>query len=105
MYAPYDVHRLFCDIRFRFSRQPSDFMHMRFVSLQVWKTHTQEFLFQDKYYGRSLTPASFQQTLLEFLSNGPPSSPPNLRHIPPLLRKLRRLARSISSLSGYRFYA
>lgn len=61
-----------------------------------------EFLFQDKYYGRTLTPATFRDTLEEYLNNGQGCQ---IQHIPVIIRKLRRLARIVKTLENYRFYA
>lgn len=71
-------------------------MGIRVCGMQVYKQD--EFVFYDKYSGRNLTPASFKETLLEYL-NGQ-----LLEQIPILLRKLSRLSKIIASLKGYRFY-
>ncbi|KAG2224174.1 hypothetical protein INT45_001292 [Circinella minor] len=71
-------------------------------ALGVYKTNTENFLFQDKYYGRKLDPMTFRNTLGEYLDNGHGCQ---IQHIPIILRKLRRLAGIIRSLENYRFYA
>ncbi|RUS17027.1 hypothetical protein BC938DRAFT_476377 [Jimgerdemannia flammicorona] len=75
---------------------------VRVCGMQVYKSDINRILFQDKYYGRSLTPQTFRQTLVEYLHNG---RTVQTRHIPSLLCKLRRLARIVRALPGYRFYA
>ncbi|KAL1919327.1 uncharacterized protein VTP21DRAFT_2020 [Calcarisporiella thermophila] len=75
---------------------------VRVCGMQVYKETTKRFLFQDKYFGRSLTPETFNGALKEFLNNG---FCVLIHHIPVILRKLRRLARIIRKLHGYRFYA
>jgi hypothetical protein len=67
----------------------------------VYKHNISQFLFQDKYYGRSLNAITFRNTLVEYLDNGESCQ---IHHIPVILRKLRRLAGVIRQLSGYRFY-
>lgn len=61
-----------------------------------------EFSFQDKYFGRTLTPESFRDTLKAYLDNGQGCQ---IQHIPVIVRKLRRLARIVKTMSDYRFYA
>ncbi|KAG9293087.1 hypothetical protein G9A89_016449 [Geosiphon pyriformis] len=68
----------------------------------VYKITEQEFEFQDKYYGRLLTPNTFHDALANFLHNGEVLL---VHQIPILVRKLRRLAKIIRGLDGYRFYA
>jgi inositol-hexakisphosphate kinase len=53
---------------------------------------------QDKYVGRTLTPASFQQTLYDFLHNG------QMLFVPVLIDKLKALYSEITVMVGYRFY-
>lgn len=61
-----------------------------------------DFIFQDKYYGRELTPLTFRDSLEAYLDNGQGCQ---IHHIPVIIRKLRRLARIIKSMNDYRFYA
>ncbi|KAG0242158.1 hypothetical protein BGW41_004781 [Actinomortierella wolfii] len=75
---------------------------IRICGMQVYNKLTHRFVFQNKYYGRKLTKETLPLTLQEFLHNG---SEVVLPHIPPLLKKLRELARIIKKLNGYRFYA
>lgn len=56
---------------------------------------------QDKYVGRTLTPALFQETLYSFIHDG---SRVLFEFIPDLITKLRQLSVLIESLHGYRFY-
>lgn len=61
-----------------------------------------EFSYQDKYYGRTLTPYTFRDTLQAYLDNGKGCQ---IQHIPVIIRKLRRLARIVKTMEDYRFYA
>jgi hypothetical protein len=69
---------------------------------KVYKTDTSDFLFQDKYHGRTLTPATFRDTLVDYLDNG---NGCQIQHIPVIVRKLRQLARIVKEMDDYRFYA
>ncbi|OZJ01655.1 hypothetical protein BZG36_05565 [Bifiguratus adelaidae] len=75
---------------------------VRVCGMQVYKTDIGRFLFQDKYYGRKLDAKGLRATLTDYLYNGDRVL---IHHIPVIVRKLRRLARIIRSLSDYRFYA
>ncbi|CAG8469140.1 9449_t:CDS:2 [Paraglomus brasilianum] len=75
---------------------------VRICGMQVYKTTTHEFEFQDKYYGRTLKPETFVMALANFLHNGEHII---THHIPTIVRKLRCLAKIIRSLDNYRFYA
>nr|CAG8435161.1 8168_t:CDS:2 [Entrophospora candida] len=75
---------------------------VRICGMQVYKTTTKEFQFQDKYYGRSLNTETFCKSLADFIHNGGRLLG---HHIPTILAKLRRLAKIIRSLNNYRFYA
>ncbi|KAH7320809.1 hypothetical protein B0I35DRAFT_407848 [Stachybotrys elegans] len=78
---------------------------VRICGLQVWNARTQNYEFQDKYFGRSLKAgAEFQNALKKFLYNGIDLHS-ILRHIPSVLRKLAQLEQIIRGLHGYRFYA
>ncbi|RKP33705.1 hypothetical protein BJ085DRAFT_12443, partial [Dimargaris cristalligena] len=75
---------------------------VRMCGMQVYKTQKSRFLFQDKYYGRSLNDKTFKRSLLEYLDNGEEIV---VHHIPTLLRKLIDLYRLVMSIHGFRFYA
>ncbi|KAG9229940.1 hypothetical protein BJ875DRAFT_173597 [Amylocarpus encephaloides] len=78
---------------------------VRLCGLQVWDVETQGYVFQDKYFGRSLQAGSqFQEALTRFLYDGVDYTSV-LRHIPTILQKLSQLEVIIRGLAGYRFYA
>ncbi|KAJ2397408.1 inositol polyphosphate kinase kcs1, partial [Coemansia sp. RSA 2603] len=74
---------------------------VRMCGLQVFKADRNRYLFQDKYYGRSLNKFTFQRSLLEFLDNGQ-----NVAAflVPSLLVKLRSLYRTVEQMHGFRFF-
>ncbi|KAJ1978383.1 inositol polyphosphate kinase kcs1 [Dimargaris verticillata] len=74
---------------------------VRMCGMQVFKANKRRFLYQDKYYGRSLNDKTFKRSLLEFLDNGHEVA---VYHIPTLLRKLRDLYRVVVTIHGFRFY-
>ncbi|CAO1623944.1 unnamed protein product [Parajaminaea phylloscopi] len=75
---------------------------VRICGMQVFDCVQQSYLFQDKYFGRKVTPTDFPDALSKFFFNGEKLL---LHHVPVILEKLFRLARCIHQLSGYRFYA
>lgn len=78
---------------------------VRICGLQVWNAQTQQYEFQDKYFGRQLKAGQeFQDALQKFLFNGVELQSV-LRHIPVVLRKISQLEQIIRGLRGYRFYA
>lgn len=78
---------------------------VRVCGLQVWDAKLEEYVFRDKYYGRSLKAGSeFQEALTRFLYDGKDRSS-ILRHIPTVLQKLSKLEVIARRLRGYRFYA
>ncbi|ORX48271.1 SAICAR synthase-like protein [Hesseltinella vesiculosa] len=74
---------------------------VRVCGMQVYDNVNQQFLFQDKYFGRTLTPDTFQSTLATYLDNGHGCQ---LAFIPIILDRLYRLADVIKSMDHYRFY-
>ncbi|KAJ2015446.1 inositol polyphosphate kinase kcs1 [Coemansia sp. S16] len=74
---------------------------VRMCGLQVFKADRNRYLFQDKYYGRSLNKFTFQRSLLEFLDNG---ESVQAFLIPALLVKLRNLYRAVEQMHGFRFF-
>lgn len=78
---------------------------VRICGMQVWDAKQQEYIFEDKYFGRRLTSGQpFQDTLERYLSDGVNKRSP-LRHIPAILEKLLSLEQMVQGLPGYRFYA
>ncbi|KAJ2612381.1 inositol polyphosphate kinase kcs1 [Coemansia sp. RSA 1365] len=74
---------------------------VRMCGLQVYKADRNRYLFQDKYYGRSLNKFTFQRSLLEFIDNGENVM---VFMIPVLLAKLRNLYRTVEQIHGFRFF-
>lgn len=75
---------------------------VRICGMQVYDTMQQSYVFQDKYYGRQVTPQQFTEALSRFFDDG---AGVLVHHVPIILEKLYRLARIIFQLKGYRFYA
>lgn len=82
---------------------------VRVCGLQVWDTNSQSYVFQDKYFGRSLKAGKeFQDALKRFLWDGQEGLAGDesvMRHIPIILKKLRQLEVLVKNLVDYRFYA
>ncbi|KAJ2844298.1 inositol polyphosphate kinase kcs1 [Coemansia brasiliensis] len=74
---------------------------VRMCGLQVYKADRNRYLYQDKYYGRSLNKFTFQRSLLEFLDNGETVV---VFMIPALLTRLRNLYRTVEQMHGFRFF-
>ncbi|KAJ2162133.1 inositol polyphosphate kinase kcs1 [Coemansia sp. RSA 552] len=74
---------------------------VRMCGLQVYKADRNRYLFQDKYYGRSLNKFTFQRSLVEFLDNGDCVL---AYMVPALLLKLRSLYRTVEQMHGFRFF-
>lgn len=78
---------------------------VRVCGMQVWNAKTEEYLFEDKYFGRDLTAGrEFQDALTRFLYDGVSYSSVS-KKIPIILDKLTRLEKIIRDLPGYRMYA
>ncbi|WEW56900.1 inositol polyphosphate kinase kcs1 [Emydomyces testavorans] len=78
---------------------------VRLCGMQVWNVKKQEYLFEDKYFGRDLQAGrDFQDALTRFLYDGISYSSVT-KKIPILLDQLSRLEGMIRGLPGYRFYA
>ncbi|KAI5291945.1 hypothetical protein KEM52_006731 [Ascosphaera acerosa] len=78
---------------------------VRVCGMQFWNAKTQEYVFEDKYFGRDLTAGrEFQDALTRFLYDGVSYSSVS-KKVPIILDKLSRLERIIRSLPGYRMYA
>lgn len=77
-------------------------MGVRICGMQMYDARTEEFVFQDKYYGRRVKPDEFSMVLERFFHNGYQVL---IHHVPVMIDKLNRLARHVCKLDGYRFYA
>ncbi len=78
---------------------------VRICGMQVWNAKEQEYLFQNKYYGRDLKAGDeFQAALTRFLYNGQSYSSVS-RHIGALFERIAKLENLIRGLPGFRFYA
>jgi hypothetical protein len=73
--------------------------------MQVYNVREQNYLFQDKYYGRDLKAGrEFREALTRFFFDGIGHAQA-LKHIPAILEKITALDRIIRELPGYRLYA
>ncbi|PGH16202.1 hypothetical protein AJ79_01970 [Helicocarpus griseus UAMH5409] len=78
---------------------------VRLCGMQVWNVKKQDYLFEDKYFGRDLTAGrQFQSALTRFLYDGVSYSSVT-KKIPIILDKLARLENMVRRLPGYRLYA
>jgi hypothetical protein len=78
---------------------------VRLCGMQTWNVKKQEYLFEDKYYGRDLTAGrEFQDALTRFLYDGV-SYRSVMKKIPGILQQLSMLENMIRRLKSYRFYA
>lgn len=69
---------------------------------QVYKTNEDRYVFQDKYFGRSVSIEDFPDVLSSFLDDGESVL---AYHIPHILTQLYRLASIVYGLNRFRFYA
>ncbi len=78
---------------------------VRICGMQVYNVREQNYLFQDKYYGRDLKAGlEFRDALTRFFFDGIGHAQA-LKHIPAILEKIAALDRIIRELPGYRLYA
>ena len=78
---------------------------VRICGMQVYNVREQNYLFQDKYYGRDLTAGGdFRDALTRFFFDGIGHAQAH-KHIPAILEKITSLDRIIRDLPGYRLYA
>ncbi|KAI7869573.1 hypothetical protein BDF14DRAFT_1684100, partial [Spinellus fusiger] len=80
----------------------SQHLGVRICGMQVYNTVTKTYVFQDKYYGRSLSPNGFRDALVQYLDNGRGCQ---THHIPRILERLQQLTRIVQQMNNYRFYA
>ncbi|KAI2732525.1 hypothetical protein CBS147332_1664 [Penicillium roqueforti] len=78
---------------------------VRLCGMQSWNVKKQEYMFEDKYFGRDLKSGrEFQDALTRFLYDGV-SYASVAKKIPVILEKLALLEHMIRQLSSYRLYA
>ncbi|KAJ5713133.1 Major facilitator superfamily domain general substrate transporter [Penicillium malachiteum] len=78
---------------------------VRLCGMQAWNVKKQEYIFEDKYFGRDLKSGrEFQDALTRFLYDGV-SYASVAKKIPIILEKLTRLEHMIRNLHRYRLYA
>ncbi|KAJ5747168.1 uncharacterized protein N7511_008864 [Penicillium nucicola] len=78
---------------------------VRLCGMQAWNVKKQEYLFEDKYFGRDLKSGrEFQDALTRFLYDGV-SYTSVAKKIPVILEKLALLEHLIRQLDSYRLYA
>lgn len=78
---------------------------VRICGMQVWNVKEQEYLFQNKYFGRDVKAGhDFQAALTRFLYDGLSYTSVS-RHIGALLERIAKLENLIRGLPGFRFYA
>lgn len=75
---------------------------VRICGMQMYDARTEQFEFQDKYYGRDVKAEDFTAVLERFFHNGYQVL---IHHVPVMVDKLHQLARHVYKLKGYRFYA
>ncbi|KAJ5339663.1 hypothetical protein N7452_006391 [Penicillium brevicompactum] len=78
---------------------------VRLCGMQAWNVKKQEYIFEDKYFGRDLKSGrEFQDALTRFLYDGV-SYASVAKRIPVILEKLALLEHMIRQLDRYRLYA
>lgn len=78
---------------------------VRLCGMQAWNVKKQEYIFEDKYFGRDLKSGrEFQDALTRFLYDGV-SYTSVVKRIPVILEKLSLLEHMIRKLDRYRLYA
>ncbi|KAJ5121466.1 uncharacterized protein N7515_009427 [Penicillium bovifimosum] len=78
---------------------------VRLCGMQAWNVKKQEYIFEDKYFGRDLKSGrEFQDALTRFLYDGV-SYASVAKKIPVILEKLALLEHMIRQLDSYRLYA
>lgn len=78
---------------------------VRLCGMQVYNVKQQNYLFEDKYFGRDLKAGSdFRDALQRFFFDGIGHASA-LKHIPKILEKIDHLQRIIRNLPRYRLYA
>lgn len=78
---------------------------VRLCGMQAWNVKKQEYIFEDKYFGRDLKSGrEFQDALTRFLYDGV-SYTSVVKKIPVILEKLSMLEHMIRKLDRYRLYA
>ncbi|ORZ08693.1 hypothetical protein BCR42DRAFT_455445 [Absidia repens] len=75
---------------------------VRISGMQVYNVNDGQFLFEDKYKGRSLTQHGFRDSLVRYFDNGHGC---HIIHLPALIRKLVLIYRIIQTMDSFRFYA
>jgi hypothetical protein len=101
----------------------SSSLGLRVCGMQVFHPGDQEFLFRDKYFGRSIDAGAFEENLLDFLYNGSadvadassnaePSSKTRKRRgffredlVPLLVERLEAFKKVVGLQTQYRFYS
>lgn len=78
---------------------------VRLCGMQTWNVKKQDYVFEDKYFGRDLKSGrEFQDALTRFLYDGV-SYASVTKRIPMILEKLSKLESMIRRLKSYRLYA